>query len=553
MFHFPVRTFAAAFAVAAIPAAASSESTPVAPSARHDVGRVAAAHSGRATKRPRFTTECTTNGSGAFIGGGLSNVAGGQYAFIGAGNDNQSCDELSGIVAGSGNTIFDNGAYGAQESAIGAGSNNTISASNSFMGAGNTNVISGEYAFLGSGMTQTVSGSYAAVVGGENNSATASFALVGGGTGNNASAVNSFVGAGSGNMANGPYGFAGAGSGNSAAYAAFVGAGGQGTASGNDSFVGAGIFNDAVGNGAFVGGGGTLLGNQASPPSNVASAPDDFIGAGDANTIGTPASFVGDGEYNVIEIGMGGTYGGAYGVITGGYRNTIDPIAAGGGEFGAIGGGVSNTLYGNAATIGGGSQNKASGQYASVPGGLQNNAVGIASFAAGTKADAAHNGTFVWSDNSGTATLASTAPYQFLARAAGGFYLYSSSTNASGVKLAPGSGTWASLSDRTSKMNIGALDDAAVLAKVAALPVSTWSYRTEDPRVRHVGPMAQDFYAAFHVGEDDRHITSIDEDGVALAAIKALHTENAELRARLSRTDARFAALERKVEALARR
>jgi DNA-binding transcriptional MerR regulator len=35
--------------------------------------------------------------------------------------------------------------------------------------------------------------------------------------------------------------------------------------------------------------------------------------------------------------------------------------------------------------------------------------------------------------------------------------------------------------------------------------------------------MAQDFYAAFNVGEDDRHITSIDEDGVALAAIKALN------------------------------
>jgi hypothetical protein len=42
--------------------------------------------------------------------------------------------------------------------------------------------------------------------------------------------------------------------------------------------------------------------------------------------------------------------------------------------------------------------------------------------------------------------------------------------------------------------------------------------------------MAQDFYAAFGVGEDDKHITSIDEDGVALAAIKALHAENARLR-----------------------
>ncbi len=74
-----------------------------------------------------------------------------------------------------------------------------------------------------------------------------------------------------------------------------------------------------------------------------------------------------------------------------------------------------------------------------------------------------------------------------------------------------------------------AVDDAAVLRKVAALPVSEWSY-TSERGVRHVGPMAQDFYAAFGVGEDDRHITSIDEDGVALAAIKALHAENQALR-----------------------
>jgi len=77
--------------------------------------------------------------------------------------------------------------------------------------------------------------------------------------------------------------------------------------------------------------------------------------------------------------------------------------------------------------------------------------------------------------------------------------------------------------------------------------------------------MAQDFYAACGVGADDRHITSIDEDGVALAAIKALHAENQRLRERLAldaarfardetqrtRDDARFRALERTVATLA--
>jgi hypothetical protein len=55
--------------------------------------------------------------------------------------------------------------------------------------------------------------------------------------------------------------------------------------------------------------------------------------------------------------------------------------------------------------------------------------------------------------------------------------------------------------------------------------------------------MAQDFYAAFGVGEDDRHITSIDEDGVALAAIKALHRENAALKTKLALLEAKVDAL----------
>ena len=92
------------------------------------------------------------------------------------------------------------------------------------------------------------------------------------------------------------------------------------------------------------------------------------------------------------------------------------------------------------------------------------------------------------------------------------------------------------------KTNIAPLDDAAVLDKVASLPISRWSYKSEHG-VRHVGPMAQDFYAAFNVGEDDKHITSIDEDGVALAAIKALHHDNATLHAHVAVLDAENARL----------
>jgi hypothetical protein len=124
--------------------------------------------------------------------------------------------------------------------------------------------------------------------------------------------------------------------------------------------------------------------------------------------------------------------------------------------------------------------------------------------------------------------------------------LYTNAASTVGAQLAAGSGTWASLSDRNAKTAIVALDDDAVLAELDALPISRWSYKSERG-VRHVGPMAQDFYAAFKVGEDDRHITSIDEDGVALAAIKALHAENARLR---RTTSAQIAGLRAEVAAL---
>jgi hypothetical protein len=153
---------------------------------------------------------------------------------------------------------------------------------------------------------------------------------------------------------------------------------------------------------------------------------------------------------------------------------------------------------------------------------------------------------------------------QFRARATGGFTLWTNAANTVGAKLAPGSGTWASASDRNLKTDVARIDDAAVLDKVAALPIERWSYKSERG-VRHVGPMAQDFYAAFKVGEDDKHITSIDEDGVALAAIKALHArvrsldaENAQLRTRLASVASSQASMQTelrrltaKVEALA--
>jgi hypothetical protein len=92
-------------------------------------------------------------------------------------------------------------------------------------------------------------------------------------------------------------------------------------------------------------------------------------------------------------------------------------------------------------------------------------------------------------------------------------------------------GTFISSSDRNKKENFAEIDPAQILAKVASLPIQTWNYKEDDGKVRHLGLMAQDFYAAFNIGPDDKHIATVDESGVALAAIKALKAENDALKA----------------------
>ena len=100
-------------------------------------------------------------------------------------------------------------------------------------------------------------------------------------------------------------------------------------------------------------------------------------------------------------------------------------------------------------------------------------------------------------------------------------------------------------SDRAVKANFGSVDPADMLTRVRELPISTWNYLSDDPAIRHIGPMAQDFAAAFGVGVDDRHIHPIDGQGVALAAIQGLSAEIERLREENARLAERVAALER--------
>jgi len=105
-------------------------------------------------------------------------------------------------------------------------------------------------------------------------------------------------------------------------------------------------------------------------------------------------------------------------------------------------------------------------------------------------------------------------------------------------------GTWTNASSRDLKDHLRPVDPAAVLAKLRSLPISTWHYRAEAAGVRHLGPMAEDFSRAFGLGEDSRHIATVDEEGVALAAIQALAK-------RSTRQDRTIAALKAELDRLA--
>lgn len=146
-------------------------------------------------------------------------------------------------------------------------------------------------------------------------------------------------------------------------------------------------------------------------------------------------------------------------------------------------------------------------------------------------------------DSNGTVTLfkPNFTPNIVLNNTTGGG-TFSGIVTANGVVLS---------SDRNAKHNFSSVDNLSILEKVVRLPISSWNYKTDADGLRHIGPMAQDFHTTFGLnGSDDKHISVVDEAGVALAAIQGLNqkleTENAALKTQLTALEARLTALERK-------
>ncbi|WP_068794224.1 tail fiber domain-containing protein [Brevibacillus laterosporus] len=106
-------------------------------------------------------------------------------------------------------------------------------------------------------------------------------------------------------------------------------------------------------------------------------------------------------------------------------------------------------------------------------------------------------------------------------------------------------------SDKNVKKNFSSVNTLEILNKLESMPIQSWSYKDDTSSERHIGPTAQDFHATFGFnGDDDIHISSVDVQGIALAAIQGLNeklkAENAQLHASLANLEARLSVLESK-------
>ena len=388
-------------------------------------------------------------------------------------------------VSGGGSLGFPNQVR-ANMGTIGGGGGNQAGELSTVGGGGN-NVAAGFRATVGGGSQNAATRDSATIGGGYGNTAAGSYTTIGGGTFNTATEVNATVGGGSGNKAEERHSTVGGGSVN-------IAAGFAGTVAG-------GVSNNAVSTYSTVGGG---IANSARE-----------IGA----TVSGGAGNVASGEYATVSGGMTNRVTALYGTVAGGRGNVTGRNSS-----------PSNVAY---ATIGGGTENRAEGSYSVVPGGSSNIAAGDHSFAAGHRAiiDTNHQGAFLYAD-SREADFHSLEANEFAVRAMGGFRFVTatdpSGNPMAGVRLTAGSGSWESLSDRSAKTNLAPANGQEILGKLIQLPMMTWSYKTQSPNVRHIGPIAQDFHAIFSLGEDGPYLSDVDVNGVALAAIQGLYEALAE-------------------------
>ena len=517
-----------------------------------------------------------TNYGGAILGGSV-NFAGGYFATIGGGQVHTNFSDYGFIGGGILNTIQRYASY----SMIGGGNQNTIqiNSSGSTIGGGYQNYIGpnatnstiggGQQIFIGpNAFGSTIGGGYHNLI-----QANATTSMIGGGSYNYIYGNGGFIGGG------GYDGYAYAGNNNYGNAAVIVGGLGNSIASGGDysvigggygntiqfedSTIGGGVQNNVSGIGSFIGGGGedggfNILGNtNAGNASVIVGGLGNLIASGvNYSTIGGGVNNVVGGTGGTVPGGNGNTANGANSFAAGTYAhanndgafvwadlnyaafnstgpnqfliraagnvgiNTTTPRATlhvANGSSGQVpnGGSVgafesSGSAYINLLTPSANESGILFGNTISAAdGGILYNS---GSITRGLQFRTGNNATRMVITSAGNVGIGTTSPGNLLVVGNSGSPAYCNGT------------TWQNGSDRNIKNDFSEISPQTVLAKVSALPITEWQYKLEAAGTRHIGPMAQDFHAAFGLnGGDDTHISTVDEGGVALAAIQGLN------------------------------
>jgi hypothetical protein len=187
--------------------------------------------------------------------------------------------------------------------------------------------------------------------------------------------------------------------------------------------------------------------------------------------------------------------------------------------------------------------NKATGDYAlslgsysyasalhSIAIGTQVFASGIYSIALGTGADTNNkDGSVVIGDNTFFQTAYASQDNQMTMRFSGGYRLWTSYPDStSGVYMRHGQSGWSNYCNRNLKENFEQIDGEMILNKIKSIPITKWNYKADENKEKYIGPMAQDFYAAFQLnGTDSLGINSISIDGINLIGVQALEKRTA--------------------------
>ncbi|MFC1476216.1 tail fiber domain-containing protein, partial [Candidatus Zixiibacteriota bacterium] len=483
-----------------------------------------------------FGRACTTGVSGGNYGyptvsGGYGNAARRLGSCVGGGRYNRADEEHATVGGGESNDATDN------HSTVAGGSNNTASGSCSIIGGGYQNEATNYASTVGGGSQNKAIDWYSTIAGGWYNTAYLQGSTVGGGEKNHARGKGSFVGGGQWDTA----------------FALYCGvASGRYNVAGNEdndtaAFVGGGYNNKALGDFSIVAGG----------HDNYAYARHSAIVGGREDTTDGLYSFIGGGWRNfagnytpsctaaVVGGGMDNRAGGTFAAIAGGRENTATTYAFVGGGFqnnagqalSSVVGGENNSIILDHSVISGGKDNTIQSSMSSIPGGSSNfiyppaaysmafgNSVALNSAYRVGLFDAANSGRVgINRDSFDTDGLGTGILFPLQVGTNGG-------ANGNGAYLSFG-GTWTNVSTRDAKEDFQPLDGEEVLTKIAAMAIESWQYKNTDEK--HIGPVAEDFVAAFDVGtiledgtRNDKSLAQSDVAGVALLAVKELYKQN---------------------------